>query len=50
MKISNPILGRIMTEGEILDPVQMADSDALAGDLAVHDREIWITDFNNDSL
>jgi streptogramin lyase len=28
----------------------MPESDALAGNLAVHGNEIWITDFNNDSL
>ena len=44
-------LGRITTSsGEFLAPIPMPDSDVLAGDLAVHGNEIWITDFNNDSL
>jgi streptogramin lyase len=29
-------------------PVQMPDSDALAGQLAIHGDDVWITDFNND--
>jgi streptogramin lyase len=29
-------------------PVQMPKSNALAGDLAIHGDDIWITDFNND--
>jgi virginiamycin B lyase len=47
---NDPILGRITTGGEILDPIAMPESDALGGNLAVHGNEIWITDFNNDSL
>jgi virginiamycin B lyase len=47
---NDPILGRITTSGEFLAPIPMPDSDVLAGDLAVHGNEIWITDFNNDSL
>jgi streptogramin lyase len=47
---NDPILGRITTDGEILDPIAMPDSDALGGNLAVNGNEIWITDFNNDSL
>jgi len=47
---NDPILGRITTSGEILDPIAIPNSSALAGDLAVHGREIWFTDFNNDSL
>ena len=47
---NDPILGRITTSGDILDPIAMPESDALGGNLAVHGRDIWITDFNNDSL
>jgi virginiamycin B lyase len=47
---NDPILGRITTSGTILDPVAMPRSDAVAGDLAVHGNEIWITDFNGDNL
>jgi streptogramin lyase len=47
---NDPILGRITTSGQILAPIEMPNSNALAGDLAVHGNEIWITDFNNDSL
>jgi len=43
-------LGRITTSGEFLAPIPMPENDVLAGDLAVHGNEIWITDFNNDSL
>ena len=47
---NNPILGRITTSGEILDPIAIPNSNAVAGDLAVRGDEIWFTDFNNDSL
>ena len=50
---NEPILGRITTSGDILDPIQIPNSNAVAGDLAVHGNEgneIWFTDFNNDSL
>ena len=47
---NDPILGRITTSGEFLAPIPMPESDVLAGDLAVHGNDIWITDFNNDSL
>jgi virginiamycin B lyase len=47
---NDPILGRITTSGEFLEPIPMLDSDVLAGELAMHGNEIWITDFNNDSL
>jgi virginiamycin B lyase len=44
------ILRRITTQGEFLAPIPMPETDVLAGDLAVHGNDIWITDFNNDSL
>jgi streptogramin lyase len=44
------ILGRITTSGVFLAPIPMPETDVLAGDLAVHGNDIWITDFNNDSL
>ena len=47
---NDPILGRITTSGEFLAPIPMPETDVLAGDLAVHGNDIWITDFNNDSL
>lgn len=47
---NDPFLGRITTSGEILDSIAMPESDVLAGNLAVQDDAIWITDFNNDSL
>ncbi len=47
---NKPVLGRIMTSGEILDPIEIPNSNAVAGNLAVHGEEIWFTDFNNDSL
>jgi streptogramin lyase len=47
---NNPVLGRITTSGEILDPIEIPNSNVVAGNLAVHGEEIWFTDFNNDSL
>jgi len=47
---NDPILGRITTSGEFLGAIPMPNSIALAGDIAVHGNEIWITDFNNDVL
>jgi streptogramin lyase len=47
---NDPILGRITTSGDFLDPVPMPQSDAVAGNIAVHGNEIWITDFNGDNL
>lgn len=47
---NEPILGRITTSGDILDPIEIPNSNAVAGNLAVSGDEIWFTDFNNDSL
>lgn len=47
---NDPALGRITTSGEIMDPVPLPESDALAGNIAARGNEIWISDFNNDSL
>jgi virginiamycin B lyase len=47
---NDPDLGRITTSGEFLPPVPMPNSNALAGDIAVHGNEVWITDFNGDNL
>jgi virginiamycin B lyase len=47
---NDPILGRITTSGQFLDPVPIPNSGAVAGNLAVRGNEIWFTDFNNDSL
>ena len=43
-------LGRITTDGTSLPAVQMPDTDVLAGSLAVHGDDVWITDFNNHSV
>ena len=43
-------LGRITTAGTFLPPIPTPDSGALAGDLAVHGSQIWMTDFNTDAL
>jgi streptogramin lyase len=47
---NDPELGRITTAGEFLPAIPMPNSSALAGELAVHGDEVWMTDFNNDSL
>jgi len=47
---NDPFLGRITTAGDVLPNVPMPDNDVLAGNLAAHGDDIWITDFNNDSL
>ena len=47
---NNPVLGQTTTSGEILDPIEIPNSNVVAGNLAVHGEEIWFTDFNNDSL
>ena len=47
---NNPELGRITTAGTFLPAIPMPESDALAGDIAVHGSQLWITDFNNDVL
>jgi streptogramin lyase len=43
-------LGSINTAGQQLPPVPLPNSGALGGNLAVHENDVWITDFNNDSL
>jgi virginiamycin B lyase len=47
---NDPFLGRITTSGQFLDPIPMPDSNAVAGNLAIHGSQVWITDFNNDVL
>ncbi|HKA69801.1 MAG TPA: hypothetical protein VKG85_11870 [Actinomycetes bacterium] len=47
---NNPALGRFTTAGQQLTSVAMPNSNALGGDLVVHGDDVWITDFNNDSL
>jgi virginiamycin B lyase len=47
---NDPILGRFTTAGQQLASVPMPNSSAVGGDLAIHSDDIWITDFNNDSL
>ena len=43
-------LGRITTAGTFLAPIPTPKSNALAGDLAVHGSQVWMTDFNNDAM
>jgi virginiamycin B lyase len=48
---NNPILLRFnVATGTFLAPIDIPNSNAVAGDLAVHGDDIWFTDFNNDSL
>ncbi len=47
---NDPILGRITTAGAQLTSIPMPDFDVLAGNLDVHGNEMWITDFNNNSV
>ena len=48
---NNPILLRFnVATGIFLAPIDIPNSNAVAGDLAVHGDDIWFTDFNNDSL
>ena len=48
---NNPILLRFDVATEtFLAPIDIPNSNAVAGDLAVHGDDIWFTDFNNDSL
>ncbi|MFL5911485.1 MAG: hypothetical protein ACJ768_13030 [Gaiellaceae bacterium] len=43
-------LGSISTAGQQLPSAPLPNSSALGGNLAVHGDDVWITDFNNDSL
>jgi virginiamycin B lyase len=47
---NNAELGRITVAGTLLSPVPMPNSNALAGRLAVAGEDVWITDFNNNSI
>ncbi len=48
---NNPILLRFdVATGTVLAPIDMPNSNAVAGDLAVRGDDIWFTDFNNQSL
>ena len=47
---NDPALGRITTAGAFLPAIPTPDSGALAGQLAVHRTDVWMTDFNNDAL
>ena len=48
---NDPFLGRYNWQtGTFLTAIDIPDSNAVAGDLAVHGDDIWFTDFNNDSL
>ena len=47
---NDPSLGRIDTAGQQLPSVPVPNSSALGGNLAIHGNDVWITDFNNDSL
>ena len=51
MTSNNPILLRFnVATGTFLAPIDIPDSNAVAGDMAVHGDDIWFTDFNNQSL
>ena len=43
-------LGRITTDGTVLPAVPLPENDVLAGQLAVFGDDVWITDFNNNSV
>jgi streptogramin lyase len=48
---NDPILMRFDILSEtFLEPVTLPNNNALGGNLAVHGNDVWITDFNNDSL
>jgi virginiamycin B lyase len=47
---NNPGLGRITTDGVVLDFVAPDNNLANGGGIAARDNTIWYTDFNNDSL
>jgi streptogramin lyase len=48
---NNPILLRFnVATGTFLESIDIPNSNAVAGDLAVRGDDIWLTDFNNDSL
>jgi len=48
---NNPFIGRYNWRTEtFLPPIDVPNSSGVAGDLAVHDHEIWFDDFNTDSL
>jgi streptogramin lyase len=47
---NNSELGRITTAGAFQPAIPTPSSSALAGELAVHGTDVWMTDFNNDSL
>ena len=48
---NNPFLGGCNWQtGTFLAPIDIPNSNAVAGDLAVHGDDVWFTDFNNDSL
>jgi len=48
---NNPILLRFnVTTATFLDPIDIPNGNAVAGDLAAHGDDIWFTDFNNDFL
>ncbi len=47
---NDAFLGRITTAGAQLADIPIPNSAALAGNLDVHGSDIWITDFNNNSI
>ncbi len=48
---NDPSLFRFdLSEETFLEPIPMPDGGVRGGELAAHDGDIWITDFNNDSL
>ena len=48
---NDPTLIRFdVTTGTFQPPIQMPDTSALAGNLAISGEDVWITDFNNDMV
>ena len=47
---SDPSLGRITTSGQLLSDVILPNTSAIGNGLAAQGDNIWITDFNNNSL
>ena len=47
---SDPALGRITTSGQVLDDIAMPNTSAIGNGIAAHGDDIWVTDFNNNSI
>ena len=47
---SDPALGRITTLGEVLPDIVMPNTSAIGNGIAAFGDDIWVTDFNNNSI